>query len=214
MSSLFTKYGMDFDSVFKSDTGKQYLGIYADNGLDIGQCYAAGSSPFGTGFYVEDGRDVKSVLLSDGTAWGTVRRTPGGWDAAENTGRGFDAPYLEKRAKVLRDIWWDLSKFVVVGSSDSMCSETGYYCNATKFFRIDQKAGAPEITGVRVQVNRSTNGKADVAPFYIENPAKGVFTFVLGYYRRSHGWATGAAIIYAQTAYGEAPIHQFNFSQP
>ena len=68
MSSLFTQYGMDFDSVFKSDTGKQYLGIYADNGLDIGQCYAAGSSPFGTGFYVEDGRDVKSMLLSDGTA--------------------------------------------------------------------------------------------------------------------------------------------------
>lgn len=214
MANLFTKYGMDFANVFKAGSGKQYLYIYGDDGQDIGVKYLPGTSPFATGFSISDGRDVRSVLLSDGSTWGTVRRTPGGWDASENTGRGFDAAYLAKRAQILRDSWWNLSQFTVVGSSDSMCDETGYYCNATKFYRVDQKPGSPTINSIRVQVITWGSNKAEVAPFYIEHPSTGVFTFVLGYYRRSHGWATGQVIIHAQTSIGEAPIYTFTFSQP
>lgn len=213
-SNLYTKYGMDFSSVFKTGTGKQFLNIYGDDGMDIGQKYVAGTSPFPTGFCVSSGQDVNRLLYTDGQTWGTVRRTSGGWDAAEDGGN-YDSSYLARRAQILRDSWNNTSQFVVVGSTDSMCDETGYYRHASKFFRIDQRAGAPTLTGIRIQIIvHGTNNKAGVAPFYIEHPRADVFTFVLGYFRRKHGYVYGQMLIYAQSALGEALMYTFNFSQP
>lgn len=214
MANLFTKYGMDIGSVFKTGSGKQWLYIAGDDGQDLGVKYLAGTSPFATGFCVPNGQDLNKVLLSDGTTWGTVRRTPGGWDAAVDA-TGFDYSYLAQRAKILRESWWDTSQFVVCGSSDSMCDETGYYRNATKFFRVDQKTGAPKINNIRVKLNLwGTNDKAWVGIFYVENPSPGVFTFILLYSRVKHGWCCGQVVVYAQTDYGEAPIYSFTFDQP
>lgn len=65
MSGLYTRFGMDFDTLFYRGNGKQTFQIFDDTGLDVGARYLAGDSGYSTGLQRSDGMDVGRLLGGD-----------------------------------------------------------------------------------------------------------------------------------------------------
>lgn len=211
MSNLFTNYGCDFDSVFKSGTGEQWLNIYGDNGMDIGQHYLAGTSTFNTGFYTHSGQDVRELLLTSMAAsFADVRRMSGGWDAVGSTDekRGYSTTYLNERRTYMLNNYKNDKLFTTLGDTDSWTSRIPKYENGSKIYRITGRSGMPAITSVRCAISAYNEYKAGIAVFHITQLETNCFGFVVGGYSRTNGWCNATIDIYCRTSVGEYLAHR------
>lgn len=203
-SSLYTNYGCDFDSVFSSGSGSQWLNIYGSNGMDIGQHYLAGSSPFATGFYMHSGQDVNQVLATDGASkFAQIMRTPGGW---ENQGSypdgGFDTVMGKWYDKYLSMVD-NTDNFTEVGSTDYWSNRVAKGSMARKFYRIVPRTGMPEITGLRITFQHYEFKKADYGARYVARVKGNIWGFILACQSYKNGYINLQMNIYAQTPIGE-----------
>ncbi len=179
MSSIYTKYGMDLESMFRRGSGTQVFQIFDDSGLDIGMKYLAGQSRIGTGLVVPSGEDLSAKLGSSNSGiFRTGERSVGG---QSNLGGAFSAGF-----EFLEEFERNFKSFVEVTSvADETLGhaqayrETRYWC-----YRVRMPRALWGTIAVEFKIIDGGNGVVDISE--IKGDAKDKY-FVVA----SHGGDKG-----------------------